>query len=661
MKEFESYIEESKIILLLCRIRAKYAQQRSKKHLIHLLSSSDNFNYHLNSKKENETEDKDLILLNSILPSRRQWKKPKKNKRYKVNNQRINSVDYNVESLLLTIEYYKKKLPNEPFLLNLNLFIADLRHSMNDPHYKIQSPVVIPKLKGIKKHDKNKCRPISMFSLKDRLIISLTNKYYTEVFDKYFYDHSYAFRSVKNVDGEKFAPSHHDAIQKIQQYKQNYKGKRLWVAECDIGKFYDSVHHTVVRKHFKNLISILKKDNPKLYDARAEGLFYKYLDCYSFVKNVLPLNDKKNKKYWEEKNIPGGHFGWVEKELLSLKYFKSLRNAKIGVPQGGALSGLIANIVLNYADKMVLKSSDARLLYLRFCDDMVIIHPSKKKCVNASNEYFKSLKDLHLVPHEFTPNLKNTPDSFWSGEIKSKYPYCWSTGHRNSFPWFGFVGYEIHYDGGLRVRKSSMIKEKKKQKETVNEIIKAVKRGKRKNDGTIFESAANRLIGMSVGRLELSNYNEVENEMCWVNGFKKLDDHMHLRVQLKELDRYRNQQLSNLLKTIEIIKLEDNEHLNKRIGKKAFIIISGISESDSEEIRNQLVTSGILNPKFRLKDGLNFEDSSLNLGLSENFEKYRAEIIRVLVVPSDNRKPIYYGKPFSYYYQVIERSDRKVQ
>jgi len=58
--------------------------------------------------------------------------------------------------------------------------------------------------------------------------------------------------------------------------------------------------------------------------------------------------------------------------------------------------------------------------------------------------------------------MKNTPDSFWSDKIKSKHPYKWSLNYADSFPWFGFVGYEIHYAGNLRVRKSSLAKEKTK-------------------------------------------------------------------------------------------------------------------------------------------------------------------------------------------------------
>lgn len=660
MQKFDEYITDERIIFYLCRIRAKHAKQRCKNHLVHLLSSSENYNYHLNTKKQKEKIDDDLKLLNDILPSRRKWKKLNKSKRYSRNNQRINSVDYNVNSLLLTIEYYKKNKPEEQFLKNLDNFIKDLRESINNPNYIIESPTIIPKLKGDKHPIKNKCRPISLFKLKDRLIISFTNKYLTEVFDSYFYPKSFAFRAVQVNGDNRIVLTHHDSIQAILDYKKKYKGKRLWVSECDISKFYDSVHHSVVRKQFKKLINKVKKYKPDEYDIRAERIFYKYLDSYSFVKNVLPYNDYDRTDYWQERHkIPGGYYGWVEESLIKLGFFQKARSAKIGVPQGGAISGLIANLVLDYTDTQILNLKIPNLLYVRFCDDMVIIHPSQKICKKASQVYSDSLEELHLIPHEFKSNLRNTPDSFWNFDIKSKHPYKWSSDSPNSFPWFGFVGYEIHYSGALRVRRSSLLKEKKKQKEVVNQIINAVKEGKRKSDGTICESAANRLIGMSVGRVTMRNFKNIENDMCWVNGFKKLSDNKHLRAQLKDLDRYRAKQMSKLINTVKEIKKKEFKSTKIRIGKLAFCSINGISKKASEFIRNQLILSKILSSKFEVNNAVEFENPELNLGLTDEFLKYKDEIISILLNPIDKRDLPYYGKPFSYYYHVIEKTNEQ--
>ncbi|HZK95897.1 MAG TPA: reverse transcriptase domain-containing protein [Prolixibacteraceae bacterium] len=658
MKIFNDYFSDDKIIFYLCRIRAKYAKQRSKKHLIHLLSNDQKYNYHLNAHKPgaNENEEDELSLLNSLLPSRRNWKKLKKASRYQKKNQRINTVDYNIKSLLVTIDYYRTHKPNESFLCNLDSFIKEIRESVNNPEYKIKPPSIIPKLKGKKRMDKNVCRPISLFTLKDRLIIGFTNKYLTEIFDDYFYEKSFAFRAVKILDKKRTILTHHDAIQSILDYKKDYSGDELYVSECDISKFYDSVHHTRVKILFKRLINKIKKDNPHQYDVRAERIFYKYLESYSFTRNVLPYNEEVNRHYWEEKKIPNGSFGWVKEELLKLGYFKNIKKANIGVPQGGAISGLIANIVLDYSDKQVLKSTNSQLHYVRFCDDMVMIHPSKEECENASKVYYKSLQKSFLIPHDFQNDLINSSKSFWSDTIKSKAPYKWSNDPKNSFPWFGFVGYEIHYSGSLRVRKKSLKKEKEKQREVVSNILNAVRKGKRKSDWTIVESAANRLIGMSVGRINLTNFKEIENEMCWVTGFNKLKNNDQLRTQIKRLDNYRTKQLSTLIKVIKEIKISTLKEQRITICKFAFLTIYGLTEKDSEIIRNQLVIGRVLNSKFQLVNEFVIEDGNMDLGLSDKYREFQNEIIEILKNPIDRRKIVHYGKPFSYYYHIIEKN-----
>ena len=162
---------------------------------------------------------------------------------------------------------------------------------------------------------------------------------------------------------------------------------------------------------------------------------------------------------------------------------------------------------------------------------------------------------LKLVPHDFKSGLINSTDSFW--KCKSKSPYRWSSGYskKDTFPWIGFVGYEIHFDGFVRIRKSSLKKELNKQKEIVNKIIIAIETDKRVRNGTVLESAKNRLLGMSVGRVQMWNHKNLNPDMCWVNGFKELNDNPYLKKQLRQLDKGRNHQLAKLKK--ELAKYQD--------------------------------------------------------------------------------------------------------
>ena len=160
---------------------------------------------------------------------------------------------------------------------------------------------------------------------------------------------------------------------------------------------------------------------------------------------------------------------------------------------------------------------------------------------------------------------------------------------------------------------------------------------------------------MSVGRVDLSNFNNLDNEMCWVNGFLKINDNRHVRAQLKDLDRNRSKQISRLLQTIDRSESGEPKSKKIKIRKWAFLPIIGISEKGSEEIRDQLIASGILNSNFYLKKGIDLDDDLLNLGLAGKYQDYKDEILNILKHPVENREVIYYGKPFSYFYQAIER------
>ena len=304
----------------LCRIRAKYAKQRNKQHLIHLLSIDPKLNHHLNKSDEE-------IFLRKILPSRRKWKKLGKEYRYKNKWQKINSIEYNAKCIFKTIKHYQKTNRREPFLIELNKFISEIRDSINDPAYQIITPRIYPKLKEKKGAKKNACRPISLFDLKDRIIISQTNKYLTKIFDTEFYKYSHAFRTpIKNPGKKKELITHHNSIDSILKYKSQYKGKRLWVAECDMSKFYDSVNHSVIKKQFNKIVSRVNRKSSQLVDERAINVFNKYLDTYNFIKDVLPKN--KDDKYWKSHKLSKEHsFGWVESDFLKLGYYKRVKNA----------------------------------------------------------------------------------------------------------------------------------------------------------------------------------------------------------------------------------------------------------------------------------------------------------------------------------------------
>jgi len=139
-------------------------------------------------------------------------------------------------------------------------------------------------------------------------------------------------------------------------------------------------------------------------------------------------------------------------------------------------------------------------------------------------------------------------ESFW--KEKSKLPYQWSN---TNFHWISFVGYEIRYDLSIRVRKKSLEKEMEKQFDVIDKVRIAIGRNCRKNAKGIEESAINRLIGMSVGKIKLWNYKEAKNEMCWTAGFPEVNDNKYSRLQMRRLDSCRNRLIRKLVKELRVM------------------------------------------------------------------------------------------------------------
>lgn len=567
MKPFESYFTENEIIRHVCKVRVKIAKTKCKKHLIHLLTTNPKYNYHLDAnsipQNEFETKQKELTdFLSTILPSRKKWVKLGEKSRRKPNrkNEFLNTTEKNFYSLLKTIKVESKKANKQEWYNKLQIFISEILEFANRKEYDVEKPTIFPKLKEAKKKvGKNECRPICIFSLKDRIILSLTNKFLTRLFDEHFQNSSFAFRSKRNLDGNIL--SHHDCVLDIVKYREENLQNDLYVAECDMKKFYDTVNHSVALELFNILIEKSKTLYPSLQLGKPCSIFTSYLKSFAFNVDIPKSTDYE---YWKSYNIPNGEFGWISNGDLSSQYPINTKE-RIGIPQGGALSGLIANIYLNQAD-IALKDFD--ILYQRFCDDMIIISKDYEICNQAKEIYEAELNKLKLFPHKFKhqSDLKSITEAeidfkpFWDG--KSKGPYKWGQIKNDAFPWVGFVGYEVNFKGEIRVRKKSLHKELKKQKTIIKEIKDSIKTGMRKPKGTATESAINRLIGMSVGRIGLDNFEEVSTDLCWKNGFKELTLNEHSIRQIKQLDRNRSKQYYKMLKEIEqpALKFEEQEY-----------------------------------------------------------------------------------------------------
>lgn len=578
MKDFQSYFSLDKIILQLCKYRASEANKRHGKHMIR------NVSLHKSSNKIKIKEDNlNFKFLQERFPSRRDWKKLNEKERKDPNCK--DSLKINQKRLFKSYLCAKRNINNgaetplwyEKLLIFAEQIKAEITE-IESSDFKINSPSI----KGIKKEIDDKgiiiYRPIALYQIKDKLVSSFTAKYLREYFEYIFVklDCSFAFRP-KNSIGK--VPDHHECIKRINSYKK--QNKNLWVAECDIQKFFDTVQHEHVNKVLDKLASVVEKHSGYKLDNRAKIIFQLFLESFSFQENILKLD----KKWFKENKLPFGKFKWVKDHLNDSFGPRYTSKYRIGVPQGNAMSCFVANLILHDVDCKI-KEFDDDLFYIRYCDDMILMHQDEKKCTEALNVFMNEIKNNYLLFHPAQKfldyKLHSVKNNFWKS--KSKEPFFWGNQNLNcnNIPWVSFVGYQIDYLGRVRIRKSTLKKEIKKQILETQKIIKSL--GKFNHNKFVIDENSRlartqivfrvkqKLISMAVGRVTIHNHKSpLEQGLCWTNGFKELSLNKISSKQLRLLDYNRHLQIGRINKELKkVIKEPENNNFPEELKKIHF-------------------------------------------------------------------------------------------
>jgi group II intron reverse transcriptase/maturase len=159
----------------------------------------------------------------------------------------------------------------------------------------------------------------------DRLIQQAIAQVLNEIFDKDFSEHSYGFRPNRSAN------------QAVRAARQHIQEGNLWTVDMDLEKFFDRVNHD-------KLMSLVAR---KVKDKRVLKLIRQYLESGIMQNGITVKNEE-------------------------------------GTPQGGPLSPLLANIMLDELDKE-LESRGHR--FCRYADDCNIYVKSKK----AGNRVMRSI------------------------------------------------------------------------------------------------------------------------------------------------------------------------------------------------------------------------------------------------------------------------------
>jgi len=531
MRSFDEHFSEDAIIWELCRARIQLAATRHDAAFFHNIARSATPAHKVQPKGWG------AVPLD-IFPSRRQWH------RFRPKHRKASQgSDTNCRSLYRATKELRKTSPKAVWAVKLQETVDRVRNRvLSVKPFHFRPPTIIAELKEPGGH---LYRPLTVYPLEDKIIEGLTARYLRTSLDHLLLESCLAFR-CRTVGRP--PPATHDALASILEVRSRHPNATLYVAECDIKGFYDCVAHAVAKRALRNLMA---EARPAVQiQVRAIEIFEAYLQSYTFLRSV------RGKAQGElRERDPAGEFKWPEADIQKLHGGKTL--ASIGVPQGGALSCFIANAVLHEADRRIARiqqKAASELLYLRYVDDMILISPDRKICAQAFSVYNQALEEL-LLPAPPAKRILKYSRCFW--DVKSKSQYAWS---KSNIPWIQFVGYQIRYDGVVRIRSKSMRKHIAAITKLTDRLLFALrnahkKQGIRRSDREILHRFRQRLISMSVGRVRLGKINHGPMPMSWAAGFRGLHGRSIFRNRLKTLDCHRERQIMRVARLVRGMKL----------------------------------------------------------------------------------------------------------
>lgn len=186
----------------------------------------------------------------------------------------------------------------------------------------------------IPKEGSEKLRPLGIPAYEDKLVQGVMAEILNIIYEPKFYDFSYGFREGR------------DCHQAIAYLDDKLMGRTTWVVDADIRGFFDNVNHDWMIKFLEHEIE--------------DKNFLRY------VERFMKAGIMEEGKYWDTDK---------------------------GVPQGGLISPILANVYLHYVVDMWFSEAIRKRLYgegymVRYADDIVFCFQFEAD----ARRFYKALK-----------------------------------------------------------------------------------------------------------------------------------------------------------------------------------------------------------------------------------------------------------------------------
>jgi RNA-directed DNA polymerase len=276
-------------------------------------------------------------------------------------------------------------------------------------------------------------RTLGIPTVKDRFIQQAIHQQLSRLYEPQFSDHSYGFRPNRNA---------HQAILQASSY---IKEGKEWVVDIDLENFFDRINHD----------RLMQRLSKGIGDKRLLRLINAYLKA-----------------------------GMMEGGLTEQR--------TAGTPQGGPLSPLLSNIVLDELDRELENRGHS---FCRYADDCNIYVSSKKAGERVMTSIVKFIeKKLKLKVNHSKSGVRHCSD------VK-------------------FLGYTLMSEGGIRVADKSISRLKDKLREITG-----------RNRGVKFSQIIEELNRVIIG---WTNYFRLANK--WLSTIRDLDGWIRRRLRCYKL------------------------------------------------------------------------------------------------------------------------------